>query len=136
MAGLFYNVILIDDDPTVNFLNQLWIAHANLAEHTIIFTDPEEAFAFLELNYLNRTEEPSRPPDLLLLDINMASMSGFELLDKLATFPQMKDKPFHVFLLTSSIARRDIEKAKQYSLSGYLEKPLSDKNIQQILQVL
>ncbi|MES2732999.1 MAG: response regulator [Bacteroidota bacterium] len=133
--ALFYNVILIDDDPTVNFLNQLWITHANLAEHTIIFTDPEKAFEFIELNYLNKPSQ-NRSPDLLLLDINMANMSGFELLDKLATFPQMNNKPFHVFLLTSSIARRDIEKAKHYPLSGYLEKPLSDKTIQQIIQVI
>jgi CheY-like chemotaxis protein len=131
----FYQALLIDDDPTCNFLNEHWINHTKLAEHTFSYTDPEQALAFIESQYLKEPPQRSRP-DLLLLDIDMVTTTGFEFLDRLSALTNLAQLPFKIFILSSSTAIQDLNKAKKYPLAGYLEKPLSEASIGHIIKRL
>jgi CheY-like chemotaxis protein len=131
----FGNALLVDDDPTCNFLNELWISHTGLAAQVRTYTNPDEALAFIASHYLNQPQR-SPSPDLLLLDIDLGATTGFDLLDQLAALGELSECSLLIFILSSSIALPDVEKARRYHLAGYLEKPLSEEHIGQIIQVL
>ncbi len=133
--AFFNNALLVDDDPTTNFINEQFLRLNNLAEQILIFEDPVDALDFMG----NKGwQGPSRLglPDLLLLDINMPLMNGFEFLDALLDLERLPSSNIFVFLLSSSLDRGDIAKAKRYPLAGYLQKPLDEDKIQQIIQVV
>lgn len=60
-------------------------------------------------------------PTIILLDIHMPQMDGFEFVDTLRHIPSMRDIP--VVLLTTSGLARDVERARYSSVCGYLVKP-------------
>tara|TARA_B110000027_G_scaffold12865_1_gene12058 strand:- start:2987 stop:3391 length:405 start_codon:yes stop_codon:yes gene_type:complete len=60
--------------------------------------------------------------DLILLDLNMPKMNGFEFLKQLRTDPNLKYIP--TVVLTTSINRSDLKQAYSIGIAGYLVKPL------------
>ena len=60
--------------------------------------------------------------DLILLDLNMPKMNGFEFLKQLRTDPNLKYIP--TVVLTNSINRSDLKQAYSIGIAGYLVKPL------------
>ena len=76
------------------------------------------------LSYLHRRNghEDAPKPDLILLDINLPRMHGFDFLTQIKADPELKTIP--VCILTTSEAREDIEKAKELKAECYLIKPL------------
>jgi CheY-like chemotaxis protein len=81
---------------------------------------------------------PHPPRTLVLLDINMPIMSGFEFLEKIQTeAPAAAADLVVVVMLTSSAFFGDRERALAYPIvEGYIEKPISDGKLQSILERL
>jgi chemotaxis family two-component system response regulator Rcp1 len=73
-------------------------------------------------------------PDLILLDLNMPGMDGFDFLYSIKQVPFLRDIP--VVILTTSALEKDIDRTFQYQAVAYLEKPLSAEEIVPILQNL
>ena len=69
-------VLLIDDDPMTNEINKRNIHQANLSTHVDVVLGGREA-----LDYFQRIENITLPLDLILLDIKMPEMDGFEFLE-------------------------------------------------------
>lgn len=59
-------------------------------------------------------------PDVILMDINMPVVNGFQALKTLRQFPQMKNVP--VFMFTSSRAPQDAKEAKKFGANGFIVK--------------
>lgn len=74
-------------------------------------------------------------PDLILLDLNMPLMDGWEFLDALGELTLAKQ--VCVFVLTSSIHPDDMEKATHYQqVKGYFSKPLDKPNVSRMRALL
>jgi CheY-like chemotaxis protein len=76
-------------------------------------------------------------PDVLFLDIKMPEMDGFEFLDRLFSTLQYNPR-MKIVILTSSTAREDISRAKEYVKRGvadYIEKPLTN-NLDHLRKIL
>jgi CheY-like chemotaxis protein len=114
------NILLVEDDQ-LDVLNvQRTLAKINLTHKLTVARSGEEALTFLEDSSVEKTNSL---PDLILLDINMPKMNGFELLTVLRNNQRYKD--IKVFIITTSNDELDRELTQKLGVSGYIVKPLS-----------
>lgn len=75
-------------------------------------------------------------PDILLLDINMPQMDGWQFLEKLKEqFPGLKEKTM-IYIVSSSIAYSDKERAEGIpEIKGFLTKPVTVGQLQEIAKL-
>ena len=84
---------------------------------------------------LRASAQRAKLPDLILLDLDMPVLDGWEFLDALAV--QTWQELVSVCVLTSSIQPGDIAKAKTYpEVKGYFAKPLNTSILNQLVQIL
>lgn len=119
--------ILIDDDPIINLVHKKVIKKSDLEAEVTDFISGKKA-----LDYLKNSNDTEK--NIILLDINMPEMNGFEFLDALLKHKGINCDLFNIFILTSSLNIKDKEHATQYPiLKGYLEKPLDISNLQKLI---
>lgn len=117
--------IVVDDDPVSNLVSELNIKKFDPEAELILFTCPEEALEFLK-------SEKDSQPSILLLDINMPIMTGWEFLSEFNQFPQHMRESFSVFILSSSL-EDCTEKVETYpDLNGFFSKPLGQKHFEEM----
>jgi CheY-like chemotaxis protein len=116
-------VLLIDDNRIDLLINEKLVQrYFPEAEVT------KKSLAKEALDYLHHT---STYPDLILLDIKMPEMDGFEFLDRLADYPFAQS--LVIFMLSSSIDPSDLSRADENDLvAGYLQKPISIAGIERV----
>lgn len=117
---------VIDDDKLSIKLMSMLIAKNNFCEEIISFHNPQNALDELKNNATN----PSKLPDVILLDLNMPILDGWQFLDEfiLVEFA----KKIIVFIVSSSIDPSDLEMAKNYPIiKDYIIKPLSSEKLKQ-----
>ncbi|HEY8938107.1 MAG TPA: response regulator [Cyclobacteriaceae bacterium] len=123
--------IVIDDDLLNNMICKITLEMALGAVQVETFSNAEVALDFIRLNYDDADNDDG--VTLILLDINMPIMSGWEFLDSFDAFSEDIKKQFRIYLLSSSVDDRDKEKAKQNkNVIDYLSKPLSKDMVKQI----
>ncbi|HYG38358.1 MAG TPA: response regulator [Cytophagales bacterium] len=118
-------VLLVDDDPVANFLHEDLIKRCLMSEVEVANNGMEA------LDKINAGLEIKSFPDLILLDINMPIMDGFEFLEAFDKIPEKP--PVKIVILSSSISPRDISSAQKYNIEGYINKPLSFSKLQEAL---
>jgi CheY-like chemotaxis protein len=108
--------LIVDDDEMVIFLHKIAVVESGLTANPVIAYNGREA-----LDFVNRSEN-RETVFLVLLDINMPELNGWEFLEAI----QSLDTSIYVVMVTSSVDSRDKKKAKSYKqVIEYMEKPLS-----------
>ena len=122
---------IIDDDDILVMLVKMLIKQNPLYESSQEFFNGEDAMTHLQTIVANGEQLP----DVILLDLNMPIMDGWQFLD---AFVQLKlEKEIPVFIATSSIDPKDIEKSKQYKpVKGYIKKPVKKENLDHIFNTV
>jgi len=124
-------VYIIEDDIITSKITELHLHQHGGFGKVKKFVNGEPALRAL----LDAAARPAQLPDLILLDLNMPVMDGWEFLD--AFTAHSWNKPVCVCVLTSSIQSEDIEKAKTYKeVKGYFSKPLDTGLLDRMLQLL
>jgi CheY-like chemotaxis protein len=114
-------VTLVDDDPNFGFVAEMLFRRFQEQADLNIYQVPQ--------TFLEHVEEQA-DCDILLLDINMPQLNGWEVLDSLES---LADPPT-IYMLSSSIDKHDINRAQKHKLvRAYLAKPLTTESIQRIL---
>jgi CheY-like chemotaxis protein len=126
------HVILIDDDEIdAEAIARLLQRHPPPYRLTV-FSDGRAAQEALSGPFGQALHDQ---PFLILLDLNMPRMNGFEFLQWLRTLPALRRAV--VFVLSTSTADLDIHQAySTYQAAGYLAKPQLGKGYMQLLPVL
>lgn len=110
------NILVIDDEPYIGRIIQLKLEDAPYSVH--VFQDGATALDRL------RTDDPV---DLILLDIMMPQMNGFEVLARLREIPHRATTP--VIMLTGKGQATDREQAESFGARDFLTKPFSPKKL-------
>lgn len=118
-------ILLVDDSPPFNFLSKTILKQNNVECQVIEALNGQSA-----LDYLIEDKEW---PEVILLDLNMPVMDGFQFLEELEKLDSQGRAP-KVFVLTSS--SRDEDRVKSTAcrfVAGYFDKPLAADHIRDIL---
>jgi CheY-like chemotaxis protein len=126
--------MVIDDDPQSNLIVKLTIKKYLHPLEIRIFTDPAEGLEWIKNSNIGELTESKT---ILLLDINMPLMSGWEFLEKFEKFDIKVQHQFIIFMLSSSVDDRDFEMAKSYkTVRGYFVKPLNKEELLELVDKL
>ena len=114
-------LLVIDDDEINNFLLGHLLKKSDYPVESKMFTDP-----VIGLNYIVNLSDEKEAVDLILLDINMPQMSGWDVLTELRSEGKGLQKAKKVYMLSSSVHITDMEQAKEYpEVSGFISKPIT-----------
>ncbi len=120
---------MVDDEEAVNFLNKTILRKQGVSDKILDFQRAEDA-----INYLKKMEDPDEKI-LVLLDINMPIMNGWDFLRSYESMRLNEKINPVIIMLTSSIDPYDYEKAKSFEfVNDYRTKPLNDSTTEGIIQ--
>ena len=124
-------VLLIDDDEATNVVNKMIVGQMDCAEKVEIAYNGQEALDFLKSSSGGKHPQP----DLIILDINMPVMDGWEFLEEYQKLNQEQLGRVVITMLTTSLDPRDREKAENMGrINDFLNKPLSRDTLQRIIE--
>ncbi len=128
-------VLLIDDNETSNFLNQRLLNRMGITEQIRVFTNGKQAIEYLQImgqGSNTQTDEKSFMPDLILLDINMPVLDGFEFLEMYEELPTEVKNQIVVAILSTSSHQQDTVRASEFQVY-YILKPLTSEKLSELL---
>ena len=122
MVPKYNKILIIDDNYIDNYITSAIIKKNNLANDLIEFDNGLKAIEYLEQNKDNDEELP----DLILLDLYMPLMDGFEFLNLFEKIDFTSTKKCKICIVSSSIDDNDIIKAKlDKNIYTFISKPLT-----------
>ncbi len=114
--------LIVDDDAIHNRLCTIAIKQFNTRAEVTSMTDPVAALAHIQERYAQSGDTNT----ILLLDLNMPVMNGWEFLEHMSGYDESIRSQLDVYILTSSIDGRDRDRARNNTLvCGFMEKPLT-----------
>lgn len=124
-------VWIIDDDPIFKIIAQKIIQRTENLETLATFSNGKEALNVFE----KAIYENEDLPNVILLDIEMPIMDGWEFVHQIQPFETLlKEKKIKIFILSSSIAIEDKLRAESdTTISGYMTKPITLKDLEKIV---
>lgn len=131
-------ILCVDDDPITLMLCKMVISRSSFAQEVITAQNGEEAINYfdeLKLNTLGA--DIGRYPQLILLDLNMPVMGGWEFLDEFSK-PDYRSvfSNTKVIVLSSTIDPRDINKSKTYPMViDFMSKPITKEMLEDLKKI-
>jgi CheY-like chemotaxis protein len=115
------SIWVVDDDAIYQIIVKKIIEKSAAFSSVSTFQDGDIA-----INSLKNTIEHNKAlPDVILLDINMPQMDGWEFMKEMSLIKSQLQKKIAIYIVSSSIANEDKEKSKTFpDILGYLSKPV------------
>ena len=110
------SILLVDDDPTTNFLHEQLLLSLGVTEHCLVAENAPDGDSC---------------PALVLLDVHMPVMDGIEFLE---AYIQPPSTPPVVIVLTTSVHARDQARMANLPVADWVSKPLTRAKVDAILQ--
>ena len=115
-------LVFIDDSPMDHFILKRILSKYRLDYDVMCTANGAEVINFLELNKL----DIGKLPDIILVDLYMPGFGGWNFLDNVQHLHPHLVKPLRIYILSSSINPRDMEKVKQYPcVRSFIFKPIT-----------
>lgn len=124
-------ILFVEDNPAdVRLFRQALIDTGARPQITVV-DDGEDA---ADLLFKRGQYAGAKPPDLILLDLNLPKKNGLELLKEIRTHPDLKRIP--VIVLTSSASHSDINSAYESGANMYLLKPSNLDEVERLMDTV
>jgi CheY-like chemotaxis protein len=118
-------ILLIEDDSITNYLNEKIILDLDIAQEIVATINGRDALIYLQ--------ETDVFPALIVLDISMPVLDGFNFLEEFKRLKFHKKKTT-IVILTSSAELDDMIRLKYLGKYGYYNKPLTSQKMQHIYE--
>ena len=128
-------ILCVDDDPITLMLCKMVVTRSLFAKEIVTAQNGEEALNYFdELRLNNLGSEIRSYPRLILLDLNMPIMGGWEFLDLFSKPEYVSNfKQTKVIVLSSTIDPSDIEKSKKYPMVfDFISKPITKDMLEEL----
>jgi CheY-like chemotaxis protein len=138
MRHVLNGILLVDDDAGCNLFNYKIVENANITDRIAVRVNGQEAMSYiLEENSRPADGSGDKPVTLILLDLNMPVMDGWEFLDAFGRLADSTRKAYRIVILTTSENTADQEKAEKHpSVLAYLAKPLTVGKLKDVLMAI
>jgi CheY-like chemotaxis protein len=126
----FNDVFVVDDDKIFHFIIKKLLLNNNINVNSIFFENGLQAIEGIKTK-LNKGENP---PDLILLDINMPVLDGWQFLEEFKALKDRITKDISIYIISSSDHLSDKNKAKVYQdeVKDYFLKPVTSDDLKTI----
>ncbi|MEP0212813.1 MAG: response regulator [Cellulophaga sp.] len=125
-----FSACIIDDDPIFVYGTKRIMKEVGFTEKIEVFENGLDAIE--ELTRQSTIEKTL--PRLIFLDLNMPIMNGWEFLDDFVKIPEAIRQNVVIYIVSSSIDPRDIERVKTYDIvTDYILKPVTPKDLKNML---
>ena len=131
MRGKLDCIMIVDDSPSDNFLHERMILRMGFAKHVVIMRTGHGAIDHLT----NYDKKRCLPPQLILLDVEMPGMNGWEFLEAYDKLHE-SDKSADVIMMVASNEAPEVETIKANSaIKDYVVKPMDEEGLQGLMQM-
>ncbi len=122
----FNSILLVEDDPIAIIVCDRIIKLNNFTDNLITKENGKEA-----LKYIQSLLQENKPlPEVILLDINMPIMNGWDFLNEYETLLNKIESPPLIFILSSTADPNDFSKATLYSfVKDFIPKPFNKEHL-------
>ncbi|MEY4926818.1 MAG: hypothetical protein RI894_1254 [Bacteroidota bacterium] len=126
-------ICLVDDDEIYVFLAKHTIQNLGICDQVLSFSNGFEAIEYLKATI----DFPDKIPQLILLDIDMPVMNGWDFLTEYALIKDKLRDEIVIYMASMSMAIEDITRAENYAeITAYLPKPIRSNEFLTISQRL
>lgn len=131
MSKKIPNLWIIDDDPMSSFYIKRLAELGELANIISIYNTAQGAIDYL----LHHNKSAEHLPDIILLDIYMPEVDGWEFLSQLKKIEDQLTKKPAVYIISSSNHPRDLERAAALPIvRDYFQKPVTLEVLRNVAQ--
>jgi CheY-like chemotaxis protein len=124
---------LVDDDQVFVFLTSKMIEQSKLVKLIKIFDNGYDALVFLKEN----SGDIEMLPDIILLDLSMPIMDGWEFLEEYVKINPLIGKKITIYICSSSISPADVSRAKAINeVSDFIIKPMTKDKLVEMIKKL
>lgn len=129
-------ILLVEDNPADVKITLRALRELATPVDLIVARDGEEALAYLLEHESGEAAASAdwRPPDLILLDLNLPRMSGHEVLERLRATPGLQALP--VVVLSTSRRHEDVARVYAAGANTYFEKPQAFEQFVALLRTI
>ncbi len=122
---------IIDDDEIIIYLTDKILKKVEFCDRVAKFTDAQKA-----IDQLKEAISTGKDiPEVILFDLNMPNMDGWEFIEEFVRLPL--EKPIPTFIFTSSIDPADKKKSYNYEvIKDFITKPLTVQKLDKILRII
>jgi CheY-like chemotaxis protein len=126
----FGTVMIIDDNNIDLYVTSRMMVKNNFGENILEYPYAQDALQYL----IDHQENPERLPQVILVDIYMPMMSGFEFMEEYDKLDDAFKQKCKVYIVSSTIDQTDIDCTKKdINIIGFHEKPVTKEFLQQII---
>ncbi len=126
-------VLCVDDDSISLTISQLLLKRTGFAADVDTAIDGSDALDYFEKLFAANSSPAEAAPELILLDINMPVMNGWDFLQEYMPLYASRLPATKIVILSSTIDPEDFALAKQYPVViQFISKPLSIENLDEL----